>query len=251
MKRSNLRRRIARPGWVLSGVSTALLFGVAACGPSELPSTKPNAAEAQKASEGSAHDLLPLAEGNRWTYTIEIEQIVSNQPPVITIGTRVWHVAEVKEVEGGKQAVIKELNEEEKPVGELVIRVTDEGVYLVSAVANGKRYTLKPPLPIGVWPNEAGKTLTWNGTGISDNPNLELSTTITAKGSMEVDTASGRVRAYRVDISTRPKDGTGNPASDSSYWFAPGKGVVRNVDKLLTQNLYRKTTIKLKGETIR
>lgn len=236
----------------IGSVAMALLLGSAACGPSELPAAKPGAAETTDAAEGgTAHDLFPLAEGNRWTYTIEIEQHVADQSPVISVGTRVWHVAEVTDVGGGKQALIHELNEEEKPVGELVIRVTDDAVHLVSALANGKRYNLNPPLPIGVWPNEPGETRTWSGTGISDDPNLELETTITAKGMMEVDTASGRVQAYRVDISTRPKGGGGNPASDSSYWFAPGKGIVRNVDKLLTQNTFRKTTLKLKGETIR
>ncbi len=239
------------PG-AIGSAALAVLLGVAACGPSELPAAKPDAAEATDATEGgSAHDLFPLAEGNRWTYTIEIEQHFADQAPAISVGTQVWHVAKVTDVDGGKQALIKELNEEEKAVGELVFLVTEDAVHLVSALANGKRYNLNPPLPIGVWPNEPGKTLTWSGTGISDDPNLELETTITAKGMMEVDTASGRVEAYRVDISTRPKGGGGNPASDSSYWFAPGKGIVRNVDKLLTQNAFRKTTLKLKGETIR
>lgn len=232
--------------------SLALIAFAGACGPSELPTAKPDAPSGTDTAEGTtAFDLLPLAEGNRWTYVRETEQQSLDAPPTLTIENRIWHVAEVKDVGGGKQAVIKELDENEKPVGEIVIRVLDDGVYLVSQVVNEKRYTLNPPLPIGLWPNEAGKTIAWNGTGLSDNPNLELETTITAKGMMEVDTASGRVKAYRVDISTRPKGGGGNPAADSSYWFAPGKGVVRNVDKLLVQNVYRKTTMKLKEETIR
>ena len=236
---------------VLACLPWVALLAVA-CGPSELPSTKPEAASGTDTANGlTAHDLLPLAEGNRWTYVIEKEQQSADLQPVISVETRIWHVAEVKEAGGGKQAVIQELNEDEKPIGELVLRVTDDGVYLVSQVLNGRRYTLNPPLPICVWPNEPGNTLTWSGTGLSDNPNLELETTITAKGMMEVDTASGRVEAYRTDISTRPKGGGGNPASDSSYWFAPGKGIVRNVDKLLVQNTFRKTTLKLKGETIR
>lgn len=245
--RSNRRCLAGRAFW---GVGLAALLG--ACGPSELPTAKPDTAqEAGAAGVRTAHDLLPLAEGNRWTYVMETEQVAASQAPVLSVETRVWHVSDVKEVDGGKQAVIQELNEEEKAVGELVFRVTDDAVYLVSTVAGGKRYNLNPPLPVGLWPNEPGKTLSWSGTGLSDNPNLELQTTITAKGLMEVDTAGGRVEAYRVDISTRPKSGGGNPASDSSYWFAPGKGVVRNVDKLLVGNNFRKTTLKLKGETIR
>lgn len=235
-----------------AGASLALATLTAACGPSELPTAKPETQDGTEATSGTtAFDLLPLAEGNRWTYVKETEQLAANAQPVLTIETRIWHVAEVKDIEGGKQAVIKELDENEKPVGEIVLRVLDDGVYLVSQVVNQKRYTLSPPLPIGLWPNEAGKTIQWNGTGLSDDPNLELQTTITSKGMMEVDTASGRVKAYRVDVSTRPKGGGGNPAADSSYWFAPGKGVVRNVDKLLVQNVYRKTTMKLKEETIR
>jgi hypothetical protein len=232
--------------------SLALAVFAAACGPSELPTAKPETQNGADAASGTtAFDLLPLAEGNRWTYVRETEQQTANAQPVLTIETRIWHVEEVKDIDGGKQAVIKELNEDEKPVGEIVFRVSDDGVYLVSQVVNQKRYTLNPPLPIALWPNEDGKTIEWNGTGLTDDPNLDLETTITAKGMMEVDTASGRVKAYRVDISTRPKGGGGNPAADSSYWFAPGKGVVRNVDKLLVQNVYRKTTMKLKGETIR
>lgn len=239
--------------WSLAaGSSLALAAFGTACGPSELPTAKPDAPSGKEAADGTtAFDLLPLAEGNRWTYVRETEQQSLNEQPTLSIANRIWHVAEVKDVAGGKQAVIKELDENEKPVGEIVIRVLEDGVYLVSQVVNEKRYTLNPPLPIGLWPNEAGKSITWNGTGLSDDPSLELETTITAKGMMEVDTASGRVRAYRVDISTRPKGGGGNPAADSSYWFAPGKGVVRNVDKLLVQNVYRKTTMKLKEETIR
>ncbi|GIV02509.1 MAG: hypothetical protein D6724_04110 [Armatimonadetes bacterium] len=236
-------------------MTAALFAGISllfACGPSQPPSANktPGAdVETSAPAKGSAFDLLPLKQGNRWTYEVE-STTTDARGSVLAVGLRTWEVESVKEGDGWKEAIIKELTDQGELVNTYDVRVTADTIAFKSITQGGKKYTIQPPLPICKWPMKQGEQIQWTGTGITQDPNLKLKTTITFQGEMEVDTAEGREKAYRVEIISEPADGSNSPASRSIYWFKPGVGVVRNVDTQLGRNMARKTILRLKGATI-
>lgn len=236
----------------LLGAGLALLT---ACGPSQPPPTaeSPTSSAAQNTETSTpsvtAFDLLPLKQGNQWTYEVESTQTDANGR-TLSVGLRTWVVKKVTEGNGWKDAVIEERTDKDELVNTYEVRVTQDAISFKSIVQGGKKFTIQPPLPICQWPMKQGEPIEWKGTGISQDPNLKLKTTITYTGEMEVDAADERVKALRFEIVSEPADGSRVPASQSTYWFKPGVGVVRTVDTQLQRSFVRKTVLRLKGATV-
>jgi hypothetical protein len=124
--------------------------------------------------------------------------------------------------------------------------VTPSEVVRVQSGAGGKT-KINPPVPVIKYPLTVGKSWTWkgvittDGTGIPGTANLRVSKMETVKS------AAGTFNAYRVDM-TLTLSAQGQTATiPNTYWFAPGKGMVKQSASLQGMNIEAVVT-KMSGQ---
>jgi hypothetical protein len=191
---------------------------------------------------------MPLASGNAWTYdvstTVRTKEGTNSgtQTPTLKVTGR-----------NGQKATVAFIVDN-KVVSNLVFQESAKGVSQVSVGAVGKSSNaFNPPTPMFQWPMKLDEESKWSGTGyragVGDTG--PMTSTLTYKGEMEVDTAAGRFKAYRFDSVQLYKVNSKEFGSSTSSWYVPKVGLVRTVEIVATPEAVRETVMKLKSYTVK
>ncbi len=169
-------------------------------------------------------ELMPVAVGNEWTYTMETS--IGSAAGIDTQErTLVQRISEVKDVPGGKRAVI-EVYLEDRLADRMVWDVTEKGIFQISSGVEASAFT--PPQTILMFPLNEHAQFDYKGKGpfaagaIGD---FEVKNTVL--GFEEIETAAGMMNALPVRSDINFKQGGHAITGKVTCWFSPKVGLVR------------------------
>jgi len=223
----------------------AVTFG---CSPDVAPNDPATAVKVTANSLEKPTDLLPLTSGNAWTYDVNTSLRTKE-------GTQSGTQTPTLKVTGrkGQKATVAFITDN-KVRSTIVFQESASGVSQVSVGTVGKpASTFSPPTPMFQWPMKPEQEAKWSGTGFRAGVGDvgAMTSTLTYKGEMEVDTAAGRFKAYRFDSVQLYKVNSKEFGSSTSTWFVPKVGIVRTVEVVATPEAIRETVMKLKSYTVK
>ena len=202
-----------------------------------------------KIESGKEAELMPLAKGNRWTYSYE--QTIQNPDSSTRTDQKEmeWTVLDSRPVNGGTRATI-EVRSEGKAVDRQVWHVDKTGIYQVSISKLNVPY--EPMLPVLRFPLDANRSFKWKGTGIQPvGVRGSMSLSGQTLDSQEVDTEVGRFSAIPVKTKTEfPVQKLTGVASNTA-WFKPGLGLVRYRSEAGVGQLIGVTVLRLKSTNLK
>ena len=241
-----------RRNFLITIATVALLAG---CGPDVDPKagTKREPVKAFEAT--SPLDLFPVSEGNAWTYTIEVRVTAPNGEVVNRhMSEQSYKVISVNETPEGKRARLHILSEDGTKLAEMGLLFTDEGLFQTGFTSEAISINHDPIQPIFLWPLKTDETHKYSG--ISYLPGLRRAGPISGemiyKGEYEVDTASGRYKAFRVDYNQEYQHEGKDYVSVLVSWFTPKVGPVKMNEFISLQNNASQLTImSLKSYTVK
>lgn len=175
--------------------------------------------------EGVNQNLLPLEEGNQWTYDLEITSLVKGRVQKAMPQEQTMRVTKVDKSPDAVRATI-----EITVGGKLVDRQTwlanSKGLYQTSVGL--KSAPFEPIQPMVLFPVQTGKTFNWSGKGPLPGSQSGYSTQRNEiQGPQEVDTENGRVGALTIANSGDFTTARGKGKMQGTVWIAPGIGMVR------------------------
>lgn len=246
----------------MNRVAILLLAFVAAigCGPSGQ-----NAGQSGKQTKvvsavaKSAAELMPVAEGNAWTYHIEDEIVGVTVQQQRRILERTLKVAKVTRTDAGAQVLIEVLDQDGKVVLSFTLRVNDSGVYQLTGPTppNGQALQFDPPMPWVIWGAKLDQTTDWSGTGplpgvSKDGPvKGSMKGGLMYKGEAEVDGMHERFKTMRFDSAqTYTHDGKQMRAVQV-VWYAPQVGIVRMMEGISDGQIQRSSNWRVKSYTVK
>lgn len=159
-------------------------------------------------------DLYPLAKGETWTYALEQQQDAN---PVQHTAMTIAIASVTTQPDGATMAVLNRTYGTFQPPATRVLHYPDRVV--LSRLSDPET---GPSLTILHLPLKAGDS--WPGRDFGGG-NTE---TVTAKGQETVTVPLGTYTAERVDHLIRYADGK---TDTLSYWYAPGVGVVKMIER--------------------
>lgn len=201
----------------------ALLFLFAAgCRPAThayVPTPPPKVEPAPTEVAGGAA-VMPLAVGNRWTYSLRTEAYDGSKPLGRNEETVIYRV----KARYGKndQDAYLTLEASGRTIDLQDWRTTDAGVYQLSSGA--KRTAYSPPQPLILVPMTPGRRFEWKGRGAMPDSSIgQGSAKNEILPSQTVDTGMGPMSA--IPVVSRMSFAGGQ--SENTSWFRPGVGLVR------------------------
>lgn len=163
--------------------------------------------------------VMPMAVGNRWSYTMRTQVIQNGQPGPNNDQEVAYRV---ESSVGGTAHLILETSDGKSAIDAQDWRATADGVYQVATGLSGAPTV--PPQPLVLLPLEEGHRFGWRGKAMMpDGSNSEGKAESTILAPQTVDTAMGPMSAVPVESRMKFASGT----SDSTAWFRPGVGLVR------------------------
>lgn len=225
------------------------LMGVAGCGKGGGSAYQPKPVpkvEAIAPKEGIDQNLIPLDEGNQWTYTEQVVRVMGTQRQQASV-EQIFRVTKSTRTPEGVKATI-ELSANGKLTDRQVWLANDKGLYMLSQGLNDKPFT--PPQPVILYPVEAGKSFKWQGSSIGPDGKTSTSTIESnILGNQEVDTETSHVSAIAIEskISFDKKD----QSESSTMWVQPGTGIVRLVQQVVAGKVGGQITLKLKSYSLK
>lgn len=227
--------------WLAAPLALALAAG---CGNGGGSAYKPQEAKEVPKAEvpaGSEQDLLPLSEGATWVYDVESTQ-AGPQGSQSSKAEVTFRVVSLKEVPGGQLAQIDILNNGKK-VEEVVWRRSAKGIHEMSDVRlktpDEKKAPVPndPPMPLVLFPAEAGSTKSITVTGLRPDGTVgPAEYRVLNEGMQEVDTDMGRMSALSVVNESKFKVGPLTYTFGRKTWWAPKRGIVRLMITLRVMN---------------
>ena len=199
--------------------------------------------EAVAVKEGIEQNLLPLDEGNQWTYTVSVTAIAGGR----RLGgekEQTFKVAKVEPQGDGKKATF-ELWLDGKLSDRQVWLVNSKGIFQVATGLDLKPFT--SPQPVIFFPVTPGATFDWNG----NTPQGASVVKSKVLGPQEVDTDSGRVSAIAVSSNSQITTSKGKGSSSSTIWLCPGTGIVRFVQQETSGSRVGQIVMRLKSHSLK
>ena len=163
----------------------------------------------------ATEDLFPGQLGSTWTYS----GMFSGQK--MTMGSTI-----VSATGGLQRTLVMRWTANGRPSQEETYIVRPGEVVRSKSGAAGTG-AITPPLPIIKYPMTVGKTWQWRGTVASGGNQLNGTANLKVAAHEKVQTGTGAVMAYRVDLDLTIAAGGQSLKLANSYWFAPGLGMVR------------------------
>lgn len=223
---------------------TALALAGCKGGDGDYTPTPPPKVEAATVKPGSEETLLPLAEGNQWTYTIETlarnKQRQQAEKQEMTM-----KVTKVEVTPEGKKAVI-EIWSGDTVQDRHIWLVGPKGIFQL-ATGVKKVETFDPPQPIVLFPLDQNKTFKWKGG--SGKVKRELTGKVLP--AQEVDTDEKRLSAIPIETDGTNTDGKIVQKAKNKIWLSPGIGIVLFRESTLSSTLATEQLIKLKSHTLK
>ncbi|MDQ2986068.1 MAG: hypothetical protein M3R13_05035 [Armatimonadota bacterium] len=194
-------------------------------------------------------DLMPLTTGSAWTY--EVRQTIRNNQGQTGSG----EVQSTLKVTGRKgRATTVAVIQDNKVRSTITFAETDKGISQshIKDSAGAVR-SFDPPIPTFQWPMKLEETRTWTGSGYRSaiGSTGKMTSTLTYKGELELDTPAGRMRAHRFDTVQKYKSGEAEYGSMQSVWFVPKVGIARSLEISSSPQGVRETDMKLKTYTVK
>lgn len=221
------------------------------CKGGDAPSTEPKAG-AKKVDAlppvdikpGEEAQLMPLTEGNQWTY--KVDEALGNKGGVNRGSSEVtFKISKVVDGPDGKDATI-EVSAGGKLTNKQIWRVSKDGIFQVAAGL--KLDKLTPPQPLVKFPIKEGDKYSWTGVGTVAAKPAQMKADYVIKGSRLVDTEMGQVQALLVESVTEITiDKNQKGASALSMWFKPGTGLVRIQESTRFPTFGRQAVLRLKN----
>lgn len=232
--------------------STALIAG---CSPGSGGPTTGKKEPVVANTAKSASDLMPLTEGNAWTYHIE-SQIVSPDGRTDRANTiRILKVGKVIKDSAGTKADLMFLDEKQNVLATIKVLATSKGLFQTGVqVPNKGTQSFSTPLPWVPFPYKLDETVKWSGSG--PFPGIEgqgiITAGVTGRGPAEADTMTGRFKCERVESVQMFTVNNIKFRTEQITWFAPGVGLVRNKETLANDKGARQSSIMmLKSYTVK
>lgn len=170
------------------------------------PQQKPQAPQQQ---QQQPQNFFPLNEGSQWTYNVK------SKDQTATITQKIGRI----ELLGDQRVAGVETYLNEKFQGTENISSTDKGIFRHRT----QGADFKPPVPMLRYPIKKGDT--WDYTGTLGG------TTTTTTSQVDVDKVTVPAGTYQAAIvTTKSKDKKSKSAT--TIWFAPGVGIVKQVQSL-------------------
>jgi hypothetical protein len=235
----------------LLALACILVFG---CGPEKrIGSTGPKT-EVASSDASKAEDLLPLTEGNAWTYYVEQTTQLANAPRENRTYDRVLKVNKVFVEGNAKIAELLVLDEKGEPRGALKLRVDPTGVYQLDVGAGEAKQNFSTPFPWFLWGKKEGEKSTWEGTGPLPGytQTAKMSANLTYIGPAEVDGMDKRYKSFRYDSVQRfaTTEGKSLEAAQRT-WFSPKVGIVRLQEALTDGTNVSGATWRIRSATVK
>lgn len=221
--------------------------------------TPPKKTEMIAVKEGPDQNLVPLKEGNQWTFSGQMAASVGGKSQSFPGIEQTFKIAKVETTARGTEATI-EITVNGKVNSRQVWLANDKGLFQVSATpalasADAPVPDLKAlstPQPIIEFPASMGKKFTWSGTGPMPNSQIGTNTVeSTILGPQDVDTDEGTMTAIAVDSETTFTAGKDQGKSKSTIWLAPGIGIARYTQEALSGTTRTKLVLKLKSHSLK
>jgi len=235
-------------GWVLITVG----FALTGCGRggSTYQPKPPAKVDANQAKEGADQNFVPFQEGNQWTYTAKLTQVVGKRQQTSAPIEQTFKIVKVERTPTGVRATF-DVTINGKLSDHQVWLANDKGIYQVSIGLVPKDFST--PQPIILFPADTNKTFKWQGTGPLPNGQSGLNT-VDSKilGPQEVDTDAGRVKAIAIYSKTSfatPKGAAGN--ATSTIWLAPGIGIARYTQDAVSGTSAARLLLELKSHSLK
>lgn len=196
----------------------------------------------------SASDLLPLTEGNAWTYYIESEIVAPNGQSERSNTTRILKIGKVSKDAKGTRADLLFLDDKQKLLATIRVLSNDKGLYQTGVQApNRSAQNFSVPLLWAPFPYKLDETIKWTGTG--PFPGIDgqgqISAGITGRGPAEADTMTGRFKCERIESVQMFSTNKMKFRTEQISWFSPGVGLVRNKEVVANDQGARQSSIML------
>lgn len=197
---------------------------------------------------GEETTLMPLKEGNSWTYAVEAQRMAGGRSAGNAQGELTYRVASTT-VEGNATRATLELISGGKTIEKQEWLANDKGVFQIGVGEKTEKFTT--PQPVILTPLKDHPSFEWRGYGLC--PDGKFGNIIVRSKILdlqEVDSEIKRFSALPVESVTEYEgDGRkGNAASTT--WFAPGVGIVRFKQEVVTGDRASIMLLKLKRSSI-
>jgi hypothetical protein len=163
-----------------------------------------------------ADNVFPIKNGATWQFTGKAGP--SEFSPTCK-------VVSVKKA-GAKTVVMMKWTASGTAIQDETYHVTANSVERVSSGAGGSN-KISPPIPVIRYPLTVGKSWTWKGTVTTQGRPIPGNATIKVAALEKLSTKAGTFNAYRIDMNLVMSAGGQTVRLPNSYWFAPGKGLVK------------------------
>ncbi len=189
--------------------------------PTPPPKVEPIASKVVQSNE-----VMPLQEGNQWTFELRVENFIKGKSVGNATQTVTYRVASTN----GNRAVLV-LEQDGKVIDRQEWLTTPEGIY--QATSGLQKIPYDPPQPASPVPLEPGKTMHWSGTGLMADGSLDHGVAkLEVLAPQAVDTGVGTLSAIPVSTVTT----FGKSRSDNTTWFRPGIGLIRLRQDTITKD---------------
>lgn len=146
---------------------------------------------------------------------------------------------------GGKTVVVMKWTANGASIQDETYHVTAGSVSRVSSGVGGSN-KINPPIPVIKYPATVGKSWKWSGSVTTQGRAIPGTATIKVAARETIKTEAGSFNAYRVDMELVMSSGGQTVRLPNSYWFAPGKGMVKQSANLMG-SIIEATVTKITG----
>ena len=232
-----------------------ILVGFLVVGCASSPSSKPQsktdvAVPEVKITTANQRDLFPFAEGNKWTYSVDITRQLAGRNRETTTGEMEYQITKVTKDGGFTKATISVLQDgvrkDEQQWG-----VDDKGIYQLSIRKDRVAYT--PKQPVVRFPIKDQDKFDWDGKGLTPIGKLgRMVYAFKQDGMQNADTAMGSLYCVYMQSGGgfKNNDGTAGKIGVNS-WFAPGIGLARYRQVVAVKEGESSITLRLKSYTVK
>jgi hypothetical protein len=163
--------------------------------------------------------FFPLTLGSSWTY-----QGKAGTQPLTMVAT----VSSVKQ-EGDISTAVLLWSQDGQTFKEETYLVSPTGITRSKSGAYGSS-VLKPPIVVLPYPLTVGKKWTWKGDISTVNvPSVSATSEGWVAEREQIKTPAGSFNTFRIDVSFTMDIAGKKIMSPSTYWFAPGVGLVKQM----------------------
>ena len=237
-------------------IPISFLFGIFSigCGSSgtnSSPIGKTPEIKRAKITTENQRSLLPLAEGNTWTYSLEATADIAGQPKKSASGTVEYRISKVFKDSPTSVRAIMDVYQGDKKTDEQEWGVDDKGISQISVKPTRQAFSTRQI--IIRFPVKDQDSYRWEGTGITavGRPG-SMRLAFKNDGTQDVDTEMGQMNAVFIQNvgSFKANDGTlGNEGVNS--WYSPGVGLVRYRQEIRLKNVATVITLRLKSYNVK